>query len=339
MNNFVSAFEDNEAVDASQRRIKPFTWLLLGILVTGLVLWALYLWLQQLNTPPSDFPNNVQITIEQGMDVRAISKTLAAQRVVRSETFLYYVLAFTTDATKIKASTYVFEAPLSTFAVAQKLVEGDFDTDLIRFTHFEGERVEQLATRASVILSNFSAADFIELAEPHEGTLFPETYFIPVDYSEEELFDLLHDTYVEKTSSLTEQIKMHELTQEEIIILASIIEREANTLESKEYVSGILQNRLKIGMPLQADASIEYILDKPLSELVPADLEIESPYNTYLNQGLPPTPIGNPGLESIMAVLEPTESNYLFYITGNDGEFYYSETYEGHLLNIKKHLR
>ena len=92
-------------------------------------------------------------------------------------------------------------------------------------------------------------------------------------------------------------------------------------------------------MPLQADASIEYVLDKPLNELTADDLKIESPYNTYLNQGLPPTPIGNPGLEAILAVLEPAQTDDLFYITGNDGEFYYAKTFDEHRLNIARYLK
>src|SRR3989344_2097250 len=90
-------------------------------------------------------------------------------------------------------------------------------------------------------------------------------------------------------------------------------------------VSGILQNRLEIGMALQVDASMEYVLDKPLSELTPEDLELDTPYNTYLYPGLPPTAIGNPGLLAIDAVLNPTPSPYFFYVTGTDGNFYYHQ--------------
>ncbi len=96
---------------------------------------------------------------------------------------------------------------------------------------------------------------------------------------------------------------------------------------------------MKEGMPLQADASIEYILDKPLKELTPDDLKIDSPYNTYTNRGLPPTPIGNPGIEAIKAVLNPTPSQYVFYITDNEGVFHYAVTYDEHKENIAKYLR
>lgn len=97
-------------------------------------------------------------------------------------------------------------------------------------------------------------------------------------------------------------------------------------------------------MPLQADATIEYVLETPLNELAPGELAenlraLDSPYNTYLYRGLPPTPIGNPGLTAITAVLEPTPSEYFFYITGSDGNFYYAETLDAHNQNVTRYLR
>ena len=202
---------------------------------------------------------------------------------------------------KTDATQDIFEFPFT---------QGDFDTNLVRFTHFEGERATILAERADKTLQNFDAEAFLRTAIPLEGKLFPDTYFIPLSFTEEDLLNLMLATFEEKTAPLKDDIQNHNLDLEEIIILASIIEREANTPESKKLVSGVLQNRLETGMPLQADASIEYVLNKPLSELTPEDLEMESSYNTYLNKGLPPTPIGNPGLEAIVSVLEPTESQF-----------------------------
>ena len=106
-----------------------------------------------------------------------------------------------------------------------------------------------------------------------------------------------------------------------------------------KIVAGILDSRLVLGMPLQVDATMEYVLDKPLSQLEPEDLEIDSPYNTYLNSGLPPTPIGNPGLAAIRAVLEPLPTDYLFYITDENGDFYYAKNFEEHKQNIARYLQ
>lgn len=326
---------------APNKKKKLLKLALIAVLGTVLGLAIFYLHLVKINEPSNNFPVNQQIIIEQGTDIRAITEILEDNGVVRSKHLLYYFIVFLYDPTSIKASTYIFEEPISTLEVARRLAEGDFDTDLIRFTHFEGERFELLALRADNNLPNFNTDNFLRIAEEQqlEGKLFPDTYFIPITFNEEDLLELLTKTFENQIASLSDQIESQSLNLEEILILASIIEREANTPESMKLVSSVLQNRLEIGMALQADASIEYILDKPLTELTPEDLKIDSPYNTYLYTGLPPTPIGNPGLDSIMAVLEPTPSNYFYYITGNDGEFYFSETYTEHLNNIEKYLR
>lgn len=318
-----------------------FLLLLCVLLFAGL---ASLLTIHHLNQPPVHFPVDQPITIETGLSVREISTHLAAANVVRSETLLYYTLVLLHDPTTLKASTYVFSAPLTTGDVATRLTEGDFDAELVRFTHIEGERVSQLATRAADALPAFDEARFIAQATPHEGTLFPDTYFIPQSFTDEELLTLLRETYEEQLSPLRSQIAAHQLDEYEIITLASIVEREANTPESMRLVAGILLNRLEAGMPLQADASIEYTLDIPLNELPPGALatelrERESPYNTYKNTGLPPTPIGNPGLQAITAVLEPTESDYWYYLTAPDGTFYYATTYTEHQRNIARYLR
>jgi UPF0755 protein len=263
---------------------------------------------------------------------------------VRSEQLLYYVLVFLHDPADLKASTYVFDEPIDTVSVAKRLTEGDFDTDLVRFTHIEGETVAALAERASAILPEFDKTVFVAQASQHEGKLYPETYFLPVTFTAQELMDLMLETYAETTQPFEEQILASPLTENQVLILASILEREANSPESMGVVSGILQNRLKVGMLLQADATIEYVLDTPLGELPAGQLanelrELDSPYNTYLYHGLPPTPIGNPGLDAITAVLNPTDTPYFYYVTGDDGVFYYAETYDQHLQNIDRYLR
>ncbi|MFT7644393.1 MAG: UPF0755 protein [Candidatus Paceibacteria bacterium] len=309
------------------------------IFVAIILLGVSYWYASVLNEPPANFPVNKSIIIEKGTDVMEITEILEQEGVVRSSVLLYYTLVLFHDSTDVKASSYVFENPLSAFAVAERLTQGDFDTDLIRFTHFEGERVTILAKRAEQALPNFDVKAFIASSTPHEGKLFPDTYFIPTEYNDAELLILLLDTFEQKIAGFDEQIQVSDLTLDEILVLASIIEREANTAESKKAISGVFKNRMNIGMALQADASIEYILDKPLSELTPDDLEIDSPYNTYLYLDLPPTPIGNPGFDAIDAVLNPTESEYYYYITDNDGVFHYSKTYSEHLRNIELYLR
>lgn len=296
------------------------------------------------NQAPENFPTDTAIVIQPGTGVKEIAEKLADENVVRSAQVLYYTILLFHDPTTIKASTYVFDEPLTTYQVAKRLSEGDFSGDLVRLTHIEGERNSKLAERAATVLPEFDSARFMTAAVEHEGKLFPETYLIPPSFTDEELLELLLTTYEDTIEPLRPLIEKSGLTEEELITLASIVEREANSSTSKKMVAGIFFNRLDIGMALQADATIEYVLDTPIAELRAGELadhleEIDSPYNTYLYPGLPPSPIGNPGLDSIMAVLEPEKSDYFYYITGDDGEFYYAETYNQHLDNIERYLR
>lgn len=327
--------DENEYVFQEKPKSKRSWWLLLILLglLFGLVIFAF------INGAPRNFPTNTSITIERGGSAATIASYLDEQNVVRSETWLYFLITAFHDPSSLKAGTYVFSEPLSAWSVASRLTEVAPPDTLINLTLPEGYTIEEFGSIAEGTLSNFDAEIFVSLTENQEGYLFPDTYFVPHDFSEQELADLLQNTYQQKISEISDSFSQSDLSEYDVLTLASIVEREANTLESMAIVAGILLDRLRIGMALQADASMEYALDKPLNELTADDLEIDSPYNTYLYPGLPPTPIGNPGLQSITAVLHPTTTPYLYYITDEDGEFHYAETFEEHKRNIERYLR
>ena len=319
---------------------KPQTWrpwLLVGVL---LCLIATTFQLYQLTTPPTASWSSTTLTITPGSGVRTIAAQLYAEELIRSPLlFTLYVRWQHGDTPRLRAGHYEISEPLPIPQLVDLLSDAQDGIQLVRITLVEGQSVRRFAETLADSLPDFDTTEFIDLAVPLEGSLFPDTYYVPPDYAPSQLVELLSNTYKTRIAEFAVDIEDHALTEYEILILASIIEREANTPESKRFVSGILQNRLSINMPLQADASIEYVLDKPLSELTPSDLEIDSPYNTYLNAGLPPTPINNPGLNSIRAVLEPEETDYLFYITAPDGTFHYAEDFDTHRLNIQRYLR
>jgi len=323
-----------------RRRWLRWLWWFLGgkVIVLALLFISFYLLYQ----PPADFVPQT-ITIEPGESVFSIAQQLTQQQIVRSELILFTILRYWQDPTQIKATTYTFEEPQTAFEVAELLVEGEFGNNLTTLTFIEGMRIQEFAVRASASLQNVTEAEFLELTAGLEGQLFPETYFVPPNFTTAQMIELMLDTHVDVLTELLAS-STTSLTTPEILILASIVEREANTPESKALVAGIFLNRMAIGMPLQADASIEYVIDTPLGELAPGRLaaelrELDSPYNTYRNPGLPPTPIGNPGRVALAAVINPTPSGYFYYITGNDGEFYYARTFDEHLINIERHLR
>jgi UPF0755 protein len=342
--------ETTDFTDANPASIMPpkkprrtWLWIFIAVdilLVTPLLLVGGFLYIT--NQPVTEL-TPTELKIEPGSSVWEISESLKRAGIVRSEVTLFLTLRYLEDPTKIKASTYTFDAPQSTRDIARTLIAGEFANDLDRITFVEGLRVQDYAVVAAA-LPNVTESEFLQLATGLEGTLFPETYYVPEDITTAELLDILQTTHTERIDTYRDRIISNELTVEEGLILASIIEREANTPESMRTVAGIFLNRLAIGMALQADASIEYVIDEPLGELAPGQLatelrELDSPYNTYLYPGLPPTPIGNPGENAILAIADPIESDYFYYITGDDGEFYYAETYDQHLTNIARHLR
>jgi UPF0755 protein len=328
--------QDNQFSTNQPTRLRGYLWLLVLTCVVGFMLvFSVHYQL----TAPKVFTPAVSFEVTPGMNVLDIATAAKQAGVVRSRMLLYATIVYRHDPTTIFAGRYVFSEPSSLLEVAAKLAAGEIDHDMVTLTIPEGVRATTIAEIARRSLTDFDTAEFIALAEPKEGFLFPETYFVPEDFTAEQLFTLLTDTYTAKTEPLAERFTSSNLTEYEVITLASILEREANDPVSMRIVSGILQNRLRIGMALQADASIEYVLDKELGDLVPDDLELDSPYNTYKYRGLVPTPIGNPGLVAIEAVLNPTPSSYLYYITGNDGVFYYAEDFDVHRDNIARYLR
>ena len=188
-------------------------------------------------------------------------------------------------------------------------------------------------------------SEFLEHAE--EGYMFPDTYLFPKQASGSAVAKKMRDTFDSKvTTPLNDQIAASDLSLHEIVILASLIEREAQIDEDRPLVSSVLMNRLDIGMKLDIDATIQYALGYQAAEkdwwkesLTFDDLKIASYYNTYTNAGIPPGPISNPGLTSIQAVLDPLSTDYLYYLHDSQGRIHPATTYEGHQANITRYLQ
>lgn len=287
-----------------------------------------------LNAPPHDFPVQTDITIPEDASVNEIIEIFDSAHVVKSSYYLKLILRYMFTDQYIQAGTYRFESPRSTYAIAESITSGENLSPLVTLFLPEGFQTKDLYKYLPVSIISTTTHDISTL----EGQLFPDTYFISSNATLSDILVLLQDTHEMKIAQFSDEIARSSLSESEVIILASILEREANSIESKKIVSGILQNRLAIKMPLQVDAVFDYILNKTSKELTAEDLEIDSPYNTYSNVGLPPTPISNPGVEAIEAVLYPTKTEYFYYITGDDGNFYYAKTFEEHKRNKAKYI-
>jgi len=307
------------------------------VFVGGFVVSFFFVYTALLISAPRGFETNVHITVPEGSSLRQVAILFEEQSVIRSPLVFQIAVHFYDGEEGVQAGVYTFPARFSVFRVAQAVIRGDYQVPPFRMVVFEGMRVEQIAE----ILAHENDIDyeeFVTLAKPYEGHLFPATYFIPEAYTAEDIVVLMRQTFDERVAGLQEEIDSSPFTLEEIVILASILEREARSEESMRTVAGILLKRLDIGMPLQVDATFEYFLPKSSSLLTLSDLATESPYNTYLNKGLPPTPIANPGLKAIKAILDPIETDYLFYLTAPGGVFHYSKTFEEHKRNKDLYL-
>ncbi len=323
---------------SSYRRHRSYVMVLGIILLVGVILYGWWL----TTAPP--YQGERSIIVTPGETVSEVVAAAKAAGIVRSETVLYLLTQFSYADETIQTGTYTFTSAADVFTVAKQLMLTTPRDELIAITFPEGITAVAMSEIAAAELPEFATSTFLALAKEAEGTLWPETYFVPTSYTAPQLFELLTESHRQAMAERAAAIDSHELTTNQIITLASILEREANDAPSMRMVAGILLNRLESGMPLQADATIEYVLDTPLHELPPGALaaelrELDSPYNTYRSSGLPPTPIANPGQQAIDAVLDPTPSDYFFYITAPDGTFHYAETYEQHLVNIERYLR
>ena len=168
-------------------------------------------------------------------------------------------------------------------------------------------------------------------ADSFEGYLFPNTYQFNENESPSDIINVMVQEYKRNLSDvMLIQLSQIKMSEQEVLTLASIIEGEAIYDKERAIISGVYHNRLKKGMRLQADPTIQYILKDGPRRLLNRDLKIVSPYNTYLNKGLPPGPINNPGIESIKAALFPAESDYLYFVARGDGYHTFSITEKQH---------
>lgn len=290
---------------------------------------------QQYDLPTKTFPVGQDIKVETGSSIQGIARKFEALGIIRSQWYFRYLFKTQFEDMHILAGTYYFEKPYSTTELITILIKGDQQSPDLTSTFPEGFRAQDLY---KFLPKSFPHDTTIDL-ESYEGHLFPDTYNFKSDASTTNVIEILTKNFEIKTQKFKEREQPTNLSFEDVIILASIIEREAKDPDSMKKVSGILQKRLALGMPLQVDATFDYLFNVTSNEVTEAHLDSDSPYNTYVHTGLPPTPIANPGLESIRAVYEPELTDYLYYLTAPDGTFYYAKTFDAHKVNKERYLR
>lgn len=284
---------------------------------------------------PAGFPVPSNLQIAKGQSLNATANDLYEKGYIKSPLFFIVSATLLGGDKGILAGDYYFDARIGTLHLADRLARGDYQLTPIKVTLPEGTNVSEMTMILMKKIPGFNGAKFSALAQQKEGYLFPDTYLFLPNVSAEEVFKTLSDNFQTKIAPL----KIPKAKLSSTIILASIIEEEGATPESRRVISDILQKRLAEGMLLQVDAPFAYAIGKSTYDLTLDDLKSSTPYNTYRYKGLTPTPITNPGLDSIKAVLNPTPSPYYFYLTEKDGKIHYARTYAEHLVNKEKYMK
>lgn len=286
----------------------------------------------------------VTIIIQPGDALNKVVGELLEQKVVYSKLMLKYPARLRGIDKKLIPGRYDFTGNNSCRSVLDRLETGDFLR--LKLTIPEGSTIWETSALIAGKLELDSAtvhnlendtAFLQELDVPGlEGFLFPETYFIPWGTTEKEVVRRLVEMYQTQTDLVWANYNEERLSRYQIVILASIIEAETGVGEERRLVSSVYNNRLKSNMKLDADPTVIYGLgglDRPLWR---KDLRKDTPYNTYIHKGLPPTPINSPGLASIQAAINPETSDYLYFVAGNDGRHIFSRTITEHNRAIQK---
>lgn len=296
----------------------------------------------------------LEVTIEEGAGTEGAIQQLWEAHVISSRWAFTLHLLLTGKRTDLKAGTYIFEDKVTIPLVIDIVSQKKTYNEELEITTLEGWTVKDMAK----YLSDNNVVDydyFLQLASSTEvensitdkqytfleakpstagleGYLFPDTYRIFRGETEEGIIEKMLDNFdVKITDEMQQDITDQGKTLFQVLTLASIVEKEAQTPEDKKIVAGVFWKRLENNMRLQSDVTVNYATGKQGLDVSLADLQVESAYNTYRNNGLPPTPLNNPGLDSINAVIYPTNTEYWYFIATPEGEVLYAATYEQHL--------
>lgn len=299
---------------------------------------------------------SIGVDVDSGTGVKKIASILHEKGLIRSE-WGFVVRTYMLGAKdKLKAGQYNFSKKESGVEIVKRMIAGDILPRDNKVTIPEGLTLKEIAQRfeqAEIV----SASDFMASAKAEkfrakydfladvpdsslEGYLFPDTYKFFKNTPVDEVIDRMLQRFDEQfkiAAQATPGLKTHKL--HEIVTMASIIEREVKTPEDRRIVSGILWSRIEHGVAIAADATTRYALNNWGKPLTVNDLKNDSPYNTRNHAGLPPGPIGNPGLDTLKAAMDPKETDYFYYLSASDGKTIFSKTLDEHNANVQKYLR
>ena len=329
------------------RKLLPF------ILSAMLVVFVAAYWVLNYTGNNADLADGrtCVITVENGMTAADIANMLHKEKLIKRPESFRLEARFMGLEGKLQAGKYEIEAGKSNSEIIDILARGQVKT--ISFTVPEGYTVNKIAAKLAVeglgdaekfkeAARNYTPYKYMETNNPDviykaEGFIYPSTYLFTDGMTEKDMLATMvkeFNTQInhEKIGDAAEKADMQ---LRDIVTIASMVELEAVFKEEQPRIAGVFLRRLQIYMPIQSDTTIQYILGAQKEEITFADTEIQNPYNTYVNAGLPPGPIGSPSLDAIKAVLNPEQTDYLYFVADKDGHHRFTRTYEEHLQEIE----
>lgn len=318
-------------------------------LVRILLLICLSWYLLLLFIPRGNGSVQSDISFPPGSGIRKLSNDLKAGGIIRSSWHFILMTRLRGDSHRLKAGEYSFTDIMTPDVILSKIVSGD--VNYRKFTLPEGYSMYQ----AAELLEQkglFKKDDFMEKCRDREllgrlglnessaeGYLYPATYNLSRGGNEEELLKLMIGQFNKVHAGIQSRSGALNLSLHEVVTLASIIEKEAVSPDEKTLISSVFHNRLRIGMPLQSDPTSVYGVRAFSGKVSKADIQRPSPYNTYLNKGLPPGPIGNPGKHAVQAAMQPAKTDFLYFVARRDGTHQFSKNLDEHNRAVVRYLR
>ncbi|SHK65372.1 UPF0755 protein [Selenomonas ruminantium] len=339
-----------DGLKSSQSWLESLTWkhwaaAAAAFIVAIALLTALFLGMDDKAVPKNLDPNQtIFVSVKKGMSASDIGDELVKHGVITNKRTFWLKVKKSDAADKFKSGTYAFKPNTPPEEIIAKLVAGE--TTQVKFTIPEGFGVKEIAKRLSdeglVDEDEFlrKARDYApysyikrdkDIRYACEGFLFPDTYVLHEEPSVDGIMKMMaEDLDTRLTPKMRQRAAELDLSIHELITMASLVEKEAMYAEDRPIIAQVFFKRLKLGMPLQTDTTIQYLLDEPKEDVSIKDTKIESPYNTYQIKGLPPGPVASPGMAAIEAVLYPADTDYLYFVADRQGHNHYSNTYVEH---------
>ena len=291
-------------------------------------------------TPAEKGGENQLVIVKEGLSLKEVARELERKKIITNRALFELWAEVLGYSRKIKAGEYELGAHMPPRSILEKLIKGEVITYPVTVPEgFTAEQIAELLDKGGLIkkeefLSLINDAALLRqhgIAAPSlEGYLYPETYHFARGISGRSTIDAMVERFWQVVSPLKESMDEAGMNLQDVITLASIVEKETGLAEERPTIASVFLNRLRKGMRLESDPTVIYGIKDFDGNLTRKDLNRATPYNTYMIRGLPPGPIANPGLESIKAVLQPAKTDFLYFVSKNDGSHHFSKTLSEH---------